>query len=104
MKIWLVILLIGTLTLLERASFILLFSRWEMPTWIRRALRFVPAAVFSALITPAILRTDGNLDLSLLNPKLLAALIAAIVAWYRQSILWTIVSGMVALWVVNSLL
>lgn len=101
MKIWTVIFIIGIVTLLERSSFILWFSQWQMPDWLLRALNFVPAAVFSALIAPAILRTDNSLDISLLNPKLLAACVAGVVAWHYRAILPTIVSGMVALWVVT---
>lgn len=101
MNVWLVILLVGAFTFLERSSFILLFSRWEMPNWLRGALRFVPAAVFSALIAPTILRTEGSLDISLLNPKLLAALVAIVVASRGGSILLTIIAGMLALWAVT---
>ena len=101
MKIWLIILTLGAVTFLQRSSFILWLSRWEMPQWLQRALNFVPAAVFSALIAPAILRTDNSLDISLLNPKLLAACVATLVAWHYRSILPTIISGMIALWAVT---
>jgi len=91
---------VGGLTLLQRSSFILWLSQWQMPDWLLRALNFVPAAVFSALIAPSILRTNNSLDISLFNPKLLAACVAGVVAWHYRGILPTIVSGMVALWMV----
>ncbi len=98
MKIWLVTLLLGTLTMFGRTSFILWFSRWEMPKWLRKALRFVPVAAFSAIIAPAILQPDGILDVSLLNPRLLAAFVAVGVAWFSRSIILVIIFGMLTLW------
>ncbi len=103
MKIWIAIALVGLVTFLERASFILIFSKWEMPNWFRRALRYVPVAVFPALITPLFLRTDGVLDLSLGNLKIWAGLVALLVAWRTKHLLATIVAGMIALWVLQLL-
>ncbi|MEM7345680.1 MAG: AzlD domain-containing protein [Chloroflexota bacterium] len=98
MNIWLVTLLLGVLTLFGRTSFIIWFSHWEMPVAIQKALRFVPAAAFSAIVAPAILRPEGALDLSLLNPNLIAALVTIGVAWYSRSIILIISAGMVTLW------
>ena len=39
-----------------------------------------------------------EIDLSYDNPRLLAALVALAVAWASRSVVWTIVIGMVALW------
>ena len=47
----------------------------------RSALRFVPAAVLSAIIWPAVIVQDGAIDLWIDNLHLIAALIAAVVAW-----------------------
>ena len=103
MKIWLAILLIALVTFVERASFILLLSKWEMPAWFKRALRYVPVAVFPALITPLFLRTDGALDLSFGNLKIWAGLAALLVAWRFKQLLPTIIAGMVALWLLQLL-
>lgn len=103
MKVWLAILLVALVTFLERASFILIFSKWEMPDWFKRALRYVPAAVFPALITPLFLRTDGALDLAVGNLKIWAGLVALLVAWRTKHLLATIVAGMVALWLLQLL-
>lgn len=46
MKIWLILLLGGLATYLTRLSMILLFTHWQIPPWLGRALRLVPAAVF----------------------------------------------------------
>ena len=104
MKIWAAILLITLITFLERSSFIVWFQRFSLPSWVEQALRYVPAAAFYAIIAPTILRTDGTLDISPLNIKLLAALIAGVVVYRGHGILWTIVSGMGALWILQWLL
>ncbi|MEF2145021.1 MAG: AzlD domain-containing protein [Desulfovibrionaceae bacterium] len=100
--LWLLFLACGLVTVCERLSFILVFGRREMPAWLLRALRYVPPAVLSALVFPAILRHGGQLDISLDNHRLLAALLACVVAWRFKNLLWTIVTGMVALWLLSA--
>ena len=52
MTVWLTMLLVGLGTYATRLSFILLFGRREIPVGVRRALRFVPPAVLTAIIFP----------------------------------------------------
>jgi branched-subunit amino acid transport protein len=82
---------------LPRASFIILFAHWPVPEVLRRGLRFVPAAVFSAILAPELLLTAGAIDISLHNPRLLAGILAAAVAWRTRNTLLTIAVGMPAL-------
>ena len=97
--IWLISILAGSLTFLERSSIILWLSNWQMPAWLQRALRFVPAAAFAAIAAPAVLHPDGGpLDLSPFNPRILAAIIALIVGRYTRNLSLTIIVGMVAFW------
>lgn len=100
--LWLVILGMGVLTFLIRYSFIGL-ARLALPAAVRRALRFLPAAVLSALVLPALVYPAGELELSLGNAHLLAGLAAALVAWRSKSTLLTLVVGMLALWLLQSL-
>ena len=104
MNVWLLFLAIGGLTLVERLSFTLLLDHWQMPVWASRALRFVPVTILSALVAPAILRTDGAIDITLANPKLLAAVVAVGVVWRTRSLLATIAAGMVAFWIITWLI
>jgi branched-subunit amino acid transport protein len=101
MKIWWILILGGLATYLTRLSMILLFSRWEIPAWLRRALRLVPAAVFSAIIAQEVLTQNGKLNLGMSNPRILAAALATVVAWKTHSVLLTILVGMVTLWVLQ---
>jgi len=97
-NLWLTMLLAGLLTFLIRYSFIGAAGRMNPPEWFRRMLRFVPIAALTALIWPDLLLPSGELDISLSNPRLLAGLIAAMVAWRSQNIFLTIGLGMLALW------
>ena len=54
LKLWLVILVVGALNYLSRLSFIAFFARRSMPPLLARALRYVPAAMLTALIVPMI--------------------------------------------------
>jgi branched-subunit amino acid transport protein len=94
--VWAAILVVGLGTFALRASFLFLFERLGgVPARVETALGFVPAAVLSALVVPAILAPDGSLSV-LGNDRLLAGVLAAVAAWYTESILATIVVGMAA--------
>jgi len=97
MNIWLIMFIGGLITFGMRFSLIFLFGRFEVPQTMRSALHYVPPAVLSAIIFPEILYPAGSLDLSLGNTRLLAGVIAIIVAWYTKNTLLTILAGMAAL-------
>lgn len=81
-----------------------LVGKLKLPEVVLRALRFVPPAVLSAIIVPAVFYSDGEqLMWGLDNPRLIAAVIAILVAWRLKNLLLTIVVGMVALWVLQVL-
>ena len=104
MNIWLVMLLGGLITFAIRFSFIYLFGKFHIPGTVRRALHYVPPAVLSAIVFPELFLPDGTLDLSLTNVRLLAGLVAIVVAWYSKNTLLTIVAGMLALFLFQWLL
>jgi len=96
-RVWLAIVVAGVGTFLLRASFLFLFERvGGVPPRLERALRYVPAAVLAALVIPALAAPDGVPAL-VGNDRLLAGALAALVAWRTESVLATIVVGMVAL-------
>ena len=96
--IWLTMIGVGILTFLIRFSFIALLERWQTPAMAQRALRFVPVAVLTAIIIPELVLNTGTLNLSPANPRLLAALVAVLVAWRTKNIVMTILIGMAAFW------
>src|SRR5438045_1467375 len=101
--LWLTFLCIGVITYAIRLSFIMLFGKMTIPSFLMRALRFVPVAVLSAIILPALFLDGSRLNLSFGNARLIAGGIAAIVAWRTKNALLTIVVGMVGLWVLHIL-
>ncbi len=101
-SIWIVMIVVGLLTFLIRLSFILLLERWEAPQVVRSALRYVPVAALTAIIVPELLVVDDALDISLGNARLIAGVIAALVAWRTKNALWTIGVGMAAFLILNN--
>jgi len=97
MSIWIVLLLGGAITFAMRFSFIYLFGRTEIPDSLRRALRYVPPAVLSAIVFPELLMHSGRLDVSLGNDRALAGAFAVLVALVTRNMLATIAAGMAAL-------
>ena len=103
LPVWLLFIALAAGTFALRFSFVYLFGKVDMPDWLRRALRFVPASVLAALVFPALTYPNGALDLSLGNLRLLAGLGGALVAWKTKNILWTIAVGMVLFWILQAL-
>ena len=97
MNIWLVMLLGGLVTFGIRFSFIYLFGKFHISETIRRALHYIPPAVLSALVFPELFLQNGVIDLSVGNIRLLAGLVAVMVAWYSRNTLLTILIGMLAI-------
>ncbi len=103
MNYWLIIIAMGVVTFGIRLLPIVLLGRIEIPLVVQRALRFVPPAVLSAIIAPELLMSGGQVDLSLGNARLIAGVLATIVAWRTKNVLLTIAVGMIALWVLGSI-
>ena len=95
---WPALAVAGLVTFATRLSFIALLGRVKVPPLLARALRFVPAAVLTAIIFPELLLRDGALDVSPGNLRLVAGLLATLVALRSRSVVLTIASGMAALW------
>ena len=104
MAIWLTMFFAGLVTFGIRLSFIELLGKIELPPPLRRALRFVPPAVLTAIIFPELLLHDGSLNISLGNPRLLAGLLAVLVAWRTKNAVLTILVGMAALYLLQAIL
>ena len=103
MNIWLVMLIGGLITFGMRFSLIFLFGRFEIPGTMRRALHYVPPAVLSAIIFPELLYHNNVSDPCLGNTRLIAGVIAILVAWFSKNTLLTILAGMAALLILQLL-
>ena len=71
-----------------RASFVLVPPGVERPSFFRRALRYVPAAVLTAIWAPEVL---------VQNEQLPAGAVAIAVAWRWRMTFATIIAGLAAL-------
>lgn len=97
---WVVALVGGAATFLVRALFPALAGRLTaLPPPVREGLRMIPPAALSALVLPAMLRTDGALVL--ISARSLAGLAAAVVAFRTRSVLATIGVGMLAVFLLR---
>ncbi len=102
--LWLTLVGMGIITLVTRLSLIAWWQRISLSPLLRRGLRFVPPAVLAAIIFPEILQPGGALDLTLANTRLLAGLLAILIAWRTKSALLTIAGGMAVLWGLDALI
>lgn len=78
-----------------RLSFLVFGHSVKFPAWLERALRYVPAAVLTALIVPMALAPQGAIDLSLHNAYLPGTLGAIAVALWTRQTLAAILGGFV---------
>jgi branched-subunit amino acid transport protein len=102
LKLWSVVAIVGALNYLSRLSFIAIFAHRSVPVLLARAFRYVPAAVLTALIVPMIVHVpDEAFSASL--PRIIAALVAGVVAFGTRSTLATLAIGMLALWALRLL-
>jgi branched-subunit amino acid transport protein len=95
--IWLAIAGMAVVTYALRASFLLLPPSVQTPALLKRALRFVPAAVLTAIWAPELLLQNQVLYVGLENERLLAGVVAIAVAWRWRLTSVTIAAGLVAL-------
>ena len=93
-EIWITIGLLTLATLIARSSLFLLGHAVKLPPKLLHALRYAPAAALAAIIAPDLLVQGGSLNLSLMNPKLLAAICAGMFYLRTRHLLGTIVVGM----------
>jgi branched-subunit amino acid transport protein len=94
--IWPVILIAGAGTYAMRASFLAFAHRMTtVPPAVDRILRQIPPAVLAAIVVPALVRPEGHLDLW--QPRLLAGIVAALVAWRTRNVGVTVIVGIALL-------
>ena len=102
LTLWIVIVAVGALNYLSRLSFIAFFASREMPPLLARALRYVPAAMLTALVLPMVLTPSAAGALAGVNPRIPAAFLAAVVAYFTHSTLKTLAAGMASLWLLQA--
>ena len=98
MTSWYLIIYCGLITFFTRFSMIALLKKEMFNERVREVLSYVPSAIFPAIIFPAIfLDNAGSIQIED-NPKILAAIIATIIAILSRNIIATIFSGLASYW------
>jgi len=103
MKFWVVIVSVGALNYLSRLSFIAFFANRSMPPVLAGVLKFVPAAMLTALVVPMVAAAPSLGSGIQIDARLPAAALAVVVAYRSRSTILTLATGMVALWVLRAL-
>ena len=100
--IWLVMIVGGIVTFGTR--FVML-SGWVangLPRWLIDALVFVPIAVLTAILVPAVLIDPATQQIIVIgNARIIAAVVATIIAMLTRNVIATISSGLATLWFVQ---
>ncbi len=99
-QIWILVFVVGIGTFLMRASFVMFLHDKQQRPFFAQALRYVAPAMLSTIVAANLIDHGYTIASGGLQ-RLLAAAIAGVVAWYSKSLFWTIISGMVSLWLLN---
>ena len=89
-----VIVALAGVTVVSRAFFLALDRPLPLPAWVERALGYAPVAALAGVVAPEVLVSGGHLIGSWQDARLFAAPVAALVFYWRRSVLWTIAAGM----------
>jgi len=92
------ILACALVTALPRVLPLVALSRFELPSWLREWLGYVPLAVLAALLAIEVLLPGGEPGFSLANPALPALAAAFAVAVWSRSLIGTVIAGVAAYW------
>lgn len=92
--IWIVILGGMLITYLLRSSFLVFLGTENIPLWLFKCLRYTPAVVLSALIMQMLVKNKDVVQIGIQNPKIIAGVIALIVALKTRNIFLTLAVGM----------
>ena len=94
--IWAVIVVLGVATACTRSALWMVGHRVTIPRRVQEMLRYAPACALAAIVAPDfMLGSQGDIQLAVTNPKLLAGLAALAYYLWRRNMLQTIVIGMV---------
>lgn len=85
-----------------RASFLAFAHKLaDVPPGLQRLLRQIPPAALASIVLPELLRPEGSLDI--VQPRLLAGVVAGLVAWRTRNIALTLAAGMGIVMLIDAL-
>lgn len=101
------LMLIGGMTLVTfpiRYVLLAVSGRVNLPPRLQQALNYVPPVVLTAIVTPIVLVSEDTLWLSIDNPRLVGAMVALAIGFWRKNLLLTIVASMAVFWLWQTLI
>jgi branched-subunit amino acid transport protein len=93
-EIVLVIVGMGLVTYFTRVGAFLALGNRELPRVVKVFLKYIPVAMLTAIIVPAIAMPREELFISLDNPYLVAGLASAGIAWLTKNVVYTVAVGL----------
>ena len=104
MNEWLLIFCMAVITFGIRFALLATSGRWTLPPNVERSLKYVPIAVLSAIIiqTMMVQAPDGSLSVN--KAFLWSAIVAFIVARISNSLMITVMTGLLFYWAFITLL
>jgi branched-subunit amino acid transport protein len=82
-------------TFLIRYPVLAISGRIQFSPRFLQILRYIPPAVLTAIVVPAVLMPTGNqISLSYTNARLIGAIAAVVIGFWRKNLLLTIAVGM----------
>ncbi len=99
--VWTTVAVAGVATFSMRAVFLVFAHRLaDVPPSVQRVLRQIPPAALASIVVPALLRPAGEIDL--FQPRLLAGVVAALVAWRTRNPALPVAGGVALGMVLNA--
>ena len=95
---WLSVIIAGILTYLTRMTMVTLVDGRILSAKLKQVLGYVPAAVFPAIIFPAVFLNETGILVNINDPKIIAATIAITVGYFAKNVIATILTGLISYW------
>lgn len=89
----------AVVTFLIRYPVLAMSGRIKLSPWFLRMLCYVPPTVLTAIVVPAVLMPNHELWLDHTNARLIGAIAAVLIGFWRKNLLLTIVIGMLVFFV-----
>ena len=95
---WLSVIIAGILTYITRMTMVTLVDGRILSAKLKQVLGYVPAAVFPAIIFPAVFLNESGILVNINDPKIIAATIAITVGYFAKNVIATILTGLISYW------
>ena len=99
--IWLVMIASGLANFAARYSMFSGFELLKVPKFLEKYFKFAPTAALSAIVAVSVFVDDNGLLFEGSASKIYAAMIASCIALLSRSILFTLIVGLSALWLLG---